>query len=66
MPNCPKCGRPMATVLRRKGGKVQTYYECSVCRAEEKKETESDKKAEEAKRCPTTTPSPSSEARSPK
>jgi hypothetical protein len=56
----------MATVLRRKGGKVQTYYECSVCRAEEKKETESDKKAEEAKRCPTTTPSPSSEARSPK
>src|ERR1700730_185206 len=66
MPNCPKCGRPMATVLKREGGKVQTYHECRVCLAEEKKAKQSDKKAEEAKRCPTRTPSPSLEARSPK
>jgi uncharacterized OB-fold protein len=37
MPKCPKCGRPMATVLKREDGKVQTYYECPACLADEKK-----------------------------
>lgn len=51
MPNCPKCDRPMATVMKREAGKVQTYYECPVCQAEEKKEKESDEKEEEGEPC---------------
>ena len=67
MPNCPKCGRPMATVLKREGGKVQTYYECPACQAEEKKVKESAEKEEEGKPCTATpTPSQSSGARSPR
>ena len=31
MPNCPKCGRAMASVLTRKGGVVRMYYECPAC-----------------------------------
>ena len=31
MPNCPKCGRAMATVLKREGDDVRTYYECPAC-----------------------------------
>jgi hypothetical protein len=31
MPSCPKCDRPMATVLKREGGQTRTYYECPVC-----------------------------------
>jgi hypothetical protein len=34
MPNCPKCGRPMATVLKREGGVVRTYYQCHACPSE--------------------------------
>jgi DNA-directed RNA polymerase subunit M/transcription elongation factor TFIIS len=59
MPNCPKCGRAMAAVLKREGGKVQTYYQCPTCPAEEKessREKESDRKEEEGERCTATTP----------
>ena len=31
MPKCPKCGRPMASVLKREGGVVRMYYECRQC-----------------------------------
>jgi hypothetical protein len=31
MPNCPKCGRAMASVLTREGGVVRMYYECPAC-----------------------------------
>ena len=31
MPKCQKCGAAMATVLKREGGHVQTYYECPSC-----------------------------------
>jgi hypothetical protein len=31
MPKCPKCGQPMATVLKREGGVVRSYYECPMC-----------------------------------
>lgn len=41
MPKCPKCGRVMATVLKRTGGQVRTYYECQTCPKEaEPKEAE--------------------------
>jgi len=33
MPNCPKCERPMATVLKREGGHTRTHYQCSACAA---------------------------------
>ena len=38
MPQCPKCRRPMATVLKREGGVVRTYYECPYCHAEDTRE----------------------------
>lgn len=31
MPKCPKCGRAMASVLKREGDQVRTYYECPAC-----------------------------------
>ena len=31
MPKCPKCGPPMAAVLKREGGVVRMYYECPAC-----------------------------------
>lgn len=31
MPDCPRCGRPMATVLKRERGVVRTTNECSYC-----------------------------------
>ena len=31
MPKCPECGRAMASVMRREGGLVRTYYECPAC-----------------------------------
>ena len=31
MPKCPKCGRAMASVLKREGGVVRMYYECVEC-----------------------------------
>jgi len=31
MPRCPKCGRTMATVLKRAGGETRTYCECPAC-----------------------------------
>ena len=34
MPKCPQCGRPMATVLQRKGGEVRTDFECPYCHDE--------------------------------
>jgi hypothetical protein len=38
----------MATVLKREGGKVRTYYECPACPADEEKETEKEKRASQA------------------
>lgn len=34
MPTCPKCSRPMATVLKREGGMVKTYHDCPYCNDE--------------------------------
>lgn len=34
MPLCPRCSRPMATVLKREGGMVKTYHECPYCNDE--------------------------------
>jgi hypothetical protein len=31
MPKCPKCGRPMATVLKRERGAIKMYYDCPAC-----------------------------------
>jgi hypothetical protein len=31
MPKCRKCGRAMATLLKREGDAVRTYYECPAC-----------------------------------
>jgi hypothetical protein len=35
MPKCPKCGAAMSTVLRRRNGVVETYYECPACTQDE-------------------------------
>jgi hypothetical protein len=31
MPKCPRCDRVMATVLKREGCVVKTFYECAEC-----------------------------------
>ena len=31
MTNCPKCQRPMVTVMKRESGTVRTYQECEGC-----------------------------------
>jgi len=31
MQKCPKCGRAMASVLKREGGLVRMYYDCPAC-----------------------------------
>jgi hypothetical protein len=56
MPNCPKCDRPMATVLKREGGQVRTYYECPACQAEENKQKELAEKEKDGKPCMATPP----------
>lgn len=33
-PKCPKCDRTMASVMKREGGQVRTYYQCAHCRDE--------------------------------
>jgi len=30
-PKCPKCGRQMASVLKREGGVTRVYYVCPTC-----------------------------------
>lgn len=60
MPKCPKCGKAMASVLKREGGQVRMYYECPVCGSEGKK------KASGEGQCTETTPVPFSAEKSPK
>ena len=46
MPNCPKCGHAMATVLKREGGQTRTYYECPTCSKESAPSKEAEPKTD--------------------
>lgn len=48
---CDKCGRALATRMRREGGQVRTYLECPVCTRPVEDET--DPRPEPEKREPT-------------